>query len=1105
MGLKKGDASSGETDETGESTLTGAPITSTAAAVATSTTVTTTTTTSAPVAGSEGATDNDAVASTATATTKDATVTNGAATEEKKGDAETCPGDGNCTGSGGAHTCSGCPSYNQQHNNRQNLICANCRTTTTPLWRRDSSGNTICNACGLYFKLHNVHRPVTMKRAVIKRRKRVNLLTSSAPLVSPQSQQQHQHQQQPPHMPPQSQHPHHHPHQQQHPSHHGHPPHPHPHPHHHHHGHGHGIQYPKPLNHNRPPPPPPPSSLENGDGDLPSKRRRLHSSNDGRGPGSDDYILPKRTANGQGEWTRRDQQGRRRSMSPIEGMGSDHHSSSPHHHTPPYSTQGGRPQDQQQHGQMRDPQQPSSRYTPNVHQGNGHYYTPPSMTMSRYPTHHYQSHRSQPPPPPVPAGQHPPPPPQSHHSQPPPPHHGQQHPSHLHHQAPPPPHHQQHPQDYPPMASRPGDMDESMHPTSQYSSGWNQRLPGYATVSSSPFNTRLSSTGIVHSTGAPPPNSPPLYPRYPTGGPQSSHYPLYRPSGSSQQQGHEYHPAESQPQGPPQQSPGSLAPHNGHPYDPRGSPSRGTAPQTSGYSTSYRYPAPGIHKGGPGGDLHPERDHERGLANGTNGAPMVHPQHMSHPVHPGPSSHHPPPLARPSEGMHPEPSHAAHQLPYSHHRRQPSSPPHQHMNGVNGVPGGAPPTPGVNGTGGQPTNTDVLQKTRQDLQREVSNLSMLLGRAAAVLSGLDQALDGGATGSPPNPHHTIQVNARETLSPVGPGGYNHHHHGPHSNGGHSHTPPASMPGDMNTSSALSSLMALSASNGPNHVGVPAHHDEHDMQKAPAPPGPQHYASQHHHGPPPVPVSRYPQALPYPLPRRPSGEWKNCILNGVTALKSARTSVIRAVTDLTTVVDELQGILTRMNSTRQKLITTIERASPPGIMGLTAIMELQEQVAQERTLEQEKQRIRAAQRLADGIDSESESESESKDNNGDDGEEEEEEEEEKYVVPVYRPPPSLIHQQITGTMATPLQLSSYVQHVYDQIVDEMALKEALLEALETMAALKDSGEDELPPLLDQQLTNTTLLWELEPYLETVPERNEIEGELGVLSWQMEKVK
>lgn len=54
------------------------------------------------------------------------------------------------------------------------MMCANCRTTTTPLWRRDEAGNTICNACGLYYKLHQVHRPVGMKRSgVIKRRKRI--------------------------------------------------------------------------------------------------------------------------------------------------------------------------------------------------------------------------------------------------------------------------------------------------------------------------------------------------------------------------------------------------------------------------------------------------------------------------------------------------------------------------------------------------------------------------------------------------------------------------------------------------------------------------------------------------------------------------------------------------------------------------------------------------------------------------------------------------------------------------------------------------------------------------------------------------------------------
>jgi GATA-binding protein len=85
----------------------------------------------------------------------------------------TCPGGGQCNGTGGSASCEGCPAFNQHQVNRHALICANCRTTTTPLWRRDEAGNTICNACGLYYKLHNVHRPVSMKRSVIKRRKRI--------------------------------------------------------------------------------------------------------------------------------------------------------------------------------------------------------------------------------------------------------------------------------------------------------------------------------------------------------------------------------------------------------------------------------------------------------------------------------------------------------------------------------------------------------------------------------------------------------------------------------------------------------------------------------------------------------------------------------------------------------------------------------------------------------------------------------------------------------------------------------------------------------------------------------------------------------------------
>ncbi|SPO28709.1 related to gata transcription factor [Ustilago trichophora] len=52
------------------------------------------------------------------------------------------------------------------------MSCFNCGTYTTPLWRKDDAGHTVCNACGLYLKLHNEHRPVTMRADVIKKRSR---------------------------------------------------------------------------------------------------------------------------------------------------------------------------------------------------------------------------------------------------------------------------------------------------------------------------------------------------------------------------------------------------------------------------------------------------------------------------------------------------------------------------------------------------------------------------------------------------------------------------------------------------------------------------------------------------------------------------------------------------------------------------------------------------------------------------------------------------------------------------------------------------------------------------------------------------------------------
>jgi hypothetical protein len=42
--------------------------------------------------------------------------------------------------------------------------CTNCGTTKTSLWRRDKAGLPVCNACGLYYRLHGRPRPPTWRR-----------------------------------------------------------------------------------------------------------------------------------------------------------------------------------------------------------------------------------------------------------------------------------------------------------------------------------------------------------------------------------------------------------------------------------------------------------------------------------------------------------------------------------------------------------------------------------------------------------------------------------------------------------------------------------------------------------------------------------------------------------------------------------------------------------------------------------------------------------------------------------------------------------------------------------------------------------------------------
>ncbi|KAI9240775.1 MAG: hypothetical protein BYD32DRAFT_359744, partial [Podila humilis] len=44
------------------------------------------------------------------------------------------------------------------------LECFNCKVTQTPLWRRTlDRKHSLCNACGLYYKQYNGHRPLHIR------------------------------------------------------------------------------------------------------------------------------------------------------------------------------------------------------------------------------------------------------------------------------------------------------------------------------------------------------------------------------------------------------------------------------------------------------------------------------------------------------------------------------------------------------------------------------------------------------------------------------------------------------------------------------------------------------------------------------------------------------------------------------------------------------------------------------------------------------------------------------------------------------------------------------------------------------------------------------
>ncbi|KAL3119079.1 hypothetical protein niasHT_003862 [Heterodera trifolii] len=64
------------------------------------------------------------------------------------------------------------PKKRQTTQKRTGVVCANCKTSITTLWRRNAHNQSVCNACGLYFKLHNTDRPLNMKKDQIQQRNR---------------------------------------------------------------------------------------------------------------------------------------------------------------------------------------------------------------------------------------------------------------------------------------------------------------------------------------------------------------------------------------------------------------------------------------------------------------------------------------------------------------------------------------------------------------------------------------------------------------------------------------------------------------------------------------------------------------------------------------------------------------------------------------------------------------------------------------------------------------------------------------------------------------------------------------------------------------------
>ncbi|KAL3982028.1 GATA zinc finger family protein [Acanthocheilonema viteae] len=76
---------------------------------------------------------------------------------------------------------------NTSNNSPSMSRCSNCLTTKTTAWRRDQTGKLVCNACGLYYRLHRTNRPVHMRKDIIQQRFRRRVKEEDAASANPQS------------------------------------------------------------------------------------------------------------------------------------------------------------------------------------------------------------------------------------------------------------------------------------------------------------------------------------------------------------------------------------------------------------------------------------------------------------------------------------------------------------------------------------------------------------------------------------------------------------------------------------------------------------------------------------------------------------------------------------------------------------------------------------------------------------------------------------------------------------------------------------------------------------------------------------------------------